>query len=66
MGFVLYNNVPAVADYFDEKEIKYEYLNFADVAAIPGVEPLFYSTWEDYDLAVADFVEKFPEFKKYY
>ena len=66
VGFVLYNNVPAVADYFDEKEIKYEYLNVADVAAIPGVEPLFYSTWEDYDLAVADFVEKFPEFKKYY
>ena len=65
VGFVLYNTVPAVQAYFDEYDIKYDYLNVPDVAAIPGVFPLFYSNWNDYQKAALDFVEKYPEFKEY-
>ena len=65
VGYVLYNNVDEVAAFFDEKDIKYSYLNVADIAEIPGVVPLFYSTWADYDKAALAFVEKYPEFREY-
>ncbi len=66
VGYVLYSNVDEVSDFFDEKDIKYEYLNVSDIAEIPGVVPLFYSTWADYDKAALSFTEKFPEFKQYF
>lgn len=65
LGFVFYNNIENVSSYFDEHEIKYDYLNVTDLALIPGVQPLFYSTWADYPEAAAKFVEKYPEFKEY-
>ena len=65
VGCVLYNTVPEVQTYFDENDIKYDYLNVPDVAAIPGVFPLFYSNWNDYQKAAQDFVAKYPEFKEY-
>ena len=65
LGYALYNNVESVAEFFDEKGIKYEYLNVTDLSHIPGMVPLFYSNWDDYDETVKAFVEEYPEFKAY-
>lgn len=65
LGYALYNNVESVANYFDENNIKYEYLNVTDLALIPGMVPLFYSNWADYTETAKAFVEKYPEFKEY-
>ena len=48
---------------FSEKGYANVYV--ADIAEIPGVVPLFYSTWADYDKAALAFVEKYPEFREY-
>ena len=65
VGYVLYNNVESVSDFFDENNIKYEYLNVADIALIPGIIPLFYSNWDTYLDAAQAFVAEYPEFKEY-
>ena len=48
-----------------ENNIKYEYLNVADIALIPGIIPLFYSNWDTYLDAAQAFVAEYPEFKEY-
>lgn len=65
LGYVLYNNVESVSEYFDEHDIKYDYLNVTDLALIPGMVPLFYSNWDDYVETAKAFVEEYPEFKDY-
>jgi len=65
VGYVLYNNVESVSTFFDENNIKYEYLNVSDIALIPGIVPLFYSNWSNYREAAQEFVEEYPEFAEY-
>lgn len=65
IGYVLYNNVESVSNYFDENNIKYEYLNVTDISLIPGMTPLFYSNWDTYIEAAHAFVEEYPEFADY-
>lgn len=65
VGYVLYNNVESVSDFFDENDIKYEYLNVTDIILIPGIVPLFYSNWDNYPEAARAFVEEYPEFSDY-
>jgi len=65
IGYVLYNNVESVSNFFDENNIKYEYLNVTEIALIPGIVPLFYSNWDNYDEAAKAFVEEYPEFSDY-
>lgn len=65
VGYVLYNNVESVSNFFDENNIKYEYLNVSDIALIPGIIPLFYSNWDNYLEAAKAFVEEYPEFAPY-
>ena len=65
IGYVLYNNVESVSSFFDEHNIKYEYLNVADIGQIPGIVPIFYSNWDNYLEAAHAFVEEYPEFKEY-
>lgn len=65
VGYVLYNNVESVSTFFDENNIKYEYLNVSDIALIPGIVPLFYSNWSNYREAAQKFVEEYPEFAEY-
>ena len=65
LGYVLYNNVESVSNYFDENNIKYEYLNVTDISLIPGMTPLFYSNWDNYREAAKAFVEEYPEFAEY-
>lgn len=65
IGYVLYNNVESVNKFFDEHNIKYEYLNVSDISLIPGIVPLFYSNWDNYLEAANAFVEEYPEFSEY-
>ena len=65
LGYVLYNNVDSVTEFFDENNIKYEYMNVTDISLIPGMTPLFYSTWSNYTEAAKEFVEEYPEFAEY-
>lgn len=65
LGYVLYNNVESVSDFFDENNIKYEYMNVTDIALIPGIIPLFYSNWSNYQEAAQEFVNEYPEFSEY-
>ena len=65
IGYVLYNNVESVEQFFDEHGIKYEYLNVTDLSLIPGMTPLFYSSWDTYNEAARAFVDDFPEFSDY-
>ena len=65
VGYVLYNNVESVGSFFDERNIKYEYLNVADIGKIPGIVPIFYSNWDNYLEAARAFVEEYPEFAEY-
>ena len=65
IGYVLYNNVESVSRFFDENNIKYEYLNVTDISLIPGIIPIFYSNWDDYPEAAQAFVEEYPEFQEY-
>ncbi len=65
LAYVLYNTVDSVRQFFDEHNIKYEYMNVTDLTFIPGLVPLFYSNWENYEKAAKVFVEQYPEFKKY-
>ena len=65
LAYVLYNNVSSVREFFDKYDIKYDYLNVTDLSLIPGMTPLFYSTWTDYPEAAKDFVKEYPEFAQY-
>ena len=65
VGYVLYNNVESVSKFFDEHNIKYEYLNVSDITMIPGITPLFYSNWDTYKEAAEAFVKEYPEFSEY-
>ncbi len=65
VGYVLYNNVESVSEFFDENDIKYEYLNVTDISLIPGIVPLFYSNWSNYQEAAREFVNEYPEFAEY-
>ena len=65
LGYVLYNNVESTAEFFDEHNIKYDYINVTDLSLIPGMTPLFYSTWDNYNEAARQFVTEHPEFAEY-
>lgn len=65
LAYVLYNTVDSVRQFFDEYNIKYQYMNVTDLTFIPGLTPLFYSNWETYEQAAKLFVEQYPEFEKY-
>ena len=62
---MLYNNVESVSKFFDENNIKYEYLNVSDISMIPGITPIFYSNWDNYLEAASAFVAEYPEFSEY-
>ncbi|MCR5063339.1 MAG: hypothetical protein K6A89_08665 [Treponema sp.] len=65
LAFVLENCIPKVRSWFEEKNINYRFVNVPDLMYIPGMTRLFSSTWSDYDEAVRQFVEEYPEFEDY-
>ncbi|MCR4580240.1 MAG: hypothetical protein K5681_07835 [Treponema sp.] len=65
IAFVLINNVPRIAEWFEEHNINYRYVNVGDLIHIPGMIRLFSSTWEYYEIAAQAFVDMYPQFDVY-
>lgn len=65
LAYILYQNVDYIHDYFVENNINYRYINVTDLLFLPNISPLFYSTWENYQTAAENFVNKNPEFSAY-
>lgn len=65
VAYVLLKNVDYINQYFKENNINYRYINVTDILSFPGIEPLFYSTWENYELAASAFIKQNPEFSVY-
>lgn len=65
IAYTLINTIPRIREWFDEHEINYRFVNVSDIPYIPGMTPLFYSTWSNYKIAAEYFVESNPEFEEY-
>lgn len=65
VGYVLYNSVQSVRDFFNQNTLDYRFLTVTDISNIPGVEKLFESTWSEYEQTAAAFVQEHKEFKPY-
>lgn len=65
IAFALINNIPRIADWFENHKINYRYVNVGDLIHIPGMTRLFSSTWEYYQIAAQAFVDEHPEFSEY-
>lgn len=63
--YILINTIPRINDWFNDHNVNYEYTNVTDIPSIPGVTPLFYSTWNNYSIAAELFAQVNPEFKEY-
>ena len=62
VAYILDNSVDRIHDFFVEKGIDYHFLTVADLAEIPGVRPLFSSSWEDYNRAAEEFASSDENF----
>ncbi len=65
LAYVLQKCVKNVDDYFKERNIGYDKLGPSDLLYIPGFKILFCSTWIDYKIAAAEFVQAEPLFSEY-
>lgn len=65
ISYILITTIPRIHDWFNDHNINYRYVNVTDITSIPGVTPLFYSTWSNYEFAANLFTELNPEFKGY-
>lgn len=65
IGYILAENVQSIKEYFELNQINYKYLTVTDLYYLPNLQVLFYSTWENYDLAAEAFVSEHPEFSTY-
>lgn len=65
IGYILSKDITSIKNYFEENKINYRLLTVTDLFYLPDLQVLFYSTWQNYDLAAEAFVEEHPEFKPY-
>jgi len=65
ISFVLLQNVSSISDFFTEHKIDYRYVGPGDIESFPGIIKLFYSNWDDYNLAAKNFVLENPDFASY-
>lgn len=65
-AFILYTAIPRIHDWFVDHDVDYRYVNVTDITVIPGVKPLFFSTWNNYNFAAKLFTELNPEFSQYF
>ena len=66
VAYVLASNVQEVRDFFIEKKVDYHYVIPTDLIFFPGVQSLFVSTWEDYEIAAGELVKSQPIFAEYF
>lgn len=50
VAYILINSVEDVRSFFEERGLDYNKITPSDIAEIPGVQILFTSTWDDYDI----------------
>lgn len=62
---VLNNNVPEINQWFLEHNVDYQRLTVSDLIYLPNTVQLFYSNWENYELAALAFATENPEFLQY-
>lgn len=65
VAYALKENISSVAQWFEENDIDYRYVNVTDIAEIPGVVRLFTSTFSNYLIAANAFVDEYPQFEDY-
>lgn len=65
LAYVLQTCVKKVDDFFKARNIAYDKVSPTDLYYIPGFKVLFTSTWVDYKIAAAEFVNSKPRFSKY-
>lgn len=65
IGYTLQNNVESIRFWFNKNNVNYKYIIVSDIVFFPGMQLLFYSTWDQYCSAAKAFVDKYPEFAKY-
>lgn len=65
IAYLLSNNVKEIGEWFEEHKVNYNYINVTDLPYIPGVVPLFYSTWDNYEYTTNLFINQYPEFEEY-
>lgn len=65
IAYLLSKNVAEIRTWFIEHNVNYNYINVTDLPYIPGVVPLFYSTWDNYLYTTKLFIEQHPEFAEY-
>lgn len=65
VSYILNEAVQSVHDFFEAYNIDYRYMTVTDIAAIPGVEYLFRSSWEDYERASYEFASQNTAFLPY-
>lgn len=65
IAYSLISCVPEYKEWFNEHNIDYHYLTVTDLIFLPNAYKLFYSSWDDYDLAATAFAEEYPEFLPY-
>lgn len=65
LAYVLQTCVKKVDDFFRARNIAYDKVSPTDLYYIPGFKVLFTSTWVDYKIAAAEFVNSKPRFSKY-
>jgi len=65
ISYLLITYVPEFKQWFEEHKVDYHLLTVTDLIFLPYSKKLFYSSWDDYDLAVEAFVSQYPDFLPY-
>lgn len=65
LAYVLQTCVKKVDEFFKARNVAYDKVSPTDLYYIPGFKVLFTSSWVDYKIAAAEFVNSKPRFSKY-
>ncbi len=66
LAYVLQKCVKSVDEFFKARNIGYDKIGPTDLYYIPGFKILFCSTWVDYKIAAAEFIQAEPHFSEYF
>lgn len=58
IAYILQNSVKAIEDFFQERQIDYNYILPSDLTQLPKIKELFSSNWQDYDLAAQKYIQE--------
>lgn len=56
IAYILINSVEKVRSFFEERGLDYNKITPSDIAEIPGVQKLFTSTWDNYDIEAKKYI----------